>query len=156
MPSGLEPEITRFERAVVRPATLASNLAIGPRLELGRRRLRTDLLEPLCIADQAFGASSRELRPPANKAGFATTGLPASLRNWCSVSESNRAGPEGQQLYRLHGVRPRLTLHCGAPRSARTFVSCSSGRRLSCLSYRGKLVELSGVEPAGLLCRSGP
>ena len=29
----------------------------------------------------------------------------------------------------------------GAPRSARTFVSCSSGRRLSYLSYRGELVR---------------
>src|SRR5262245_59633065 len=27
----------------------------------------------------------------------------------------------------------------GAPRSARTFVSCSSGRRLGCLSYRGEI-----------------
>lgn len=67
MPSGLEPEITRFERAVVRPATLASSrgrtlhpawerhlssalsLANVAGLEPARLRLRTELLEPLCI-----------------------------------------------------------------------------------------------------------
>ena len=44
----------------------------------------------------------------------------------CDLSRSKRSNCD------LH--------HCqtGAPRSARTFVSSSSGKRLSCLSYRGK------------------
>ncbi len=74
MPTGLEPVVPTLERRGVRPATLASKLAIGAELESAMPRLRGVVLEPLCIADQAFGASSRELRPPANKAGLTTTG----------------------------------------------------------------------------------
>lgn len=129
MSTGLEPVIPALERRGVRPATLASELAIGPELESGRPRLRGVLLEPLCIADQAFGAPYRELRLPVEQGRTRHHRLPASLRNWCSVSESNRAGPEGQQLYRLHGVRPRLTLRLVPPVGFEPTYSRSSGER---------------------------
>ena len=64
MPTGLEPVVPTLERRGVRPATLASELAIGAELESAMPRLRGVLLEPLCIADQDFGTSSRELRLP--------------------------------------------------------------------------------------------
>lgn len=46
------------------------------------------------------------------------------------------ARPSG---YEPDEVTALLSRKSGAPRSARTFVSSSSGKRLSCLSYRGKI-----------------
>ena len=87
-----------------------------------------------------------------------------SLRTCVELSEVTLVCRHGQTQKRkreLHArpsglERDELLLLCpaknGAPRSARTFVSSSSGKRLSCLSYRGEIGECDlerapGVEP---------
>ncbi len=138
----------RLERPPASPAAHGSCLVMLRGLEPRMPRVRGVLLEPLCIEHRiGFGASSRELRPSANRAELATTGyLHLSETGAAACSRTKQAPLEARGLQPRRGPSPVYRYMVGAPRSARTFVSPSSAGRLSYLSYRGKLVELLVIE----------
>lgn len=106
----------RLERPPASPAAHGTGMVIAARVELARPRLRAVLLHPLCIRDQIFGLSARTegaltaqrrvcrerlrhwLRVGRNGAGTLANRV---MTVWCSVLESNQAGPQ-----RTPGLQP--------------------------------------------------